>query len=562
MSYQVLARKWRPQTFDEVIGQSHVTETLKSAIRQDRLAHAYLMSGPRGVGKTSVARILAKAINCREGEGGNPCNRCRSCRDITQGSSVDVQEIDGASNRGIEEIREIRENVTYMPSSSPYRIYIIDEVHMLTLPAFNALLKTLEEPPAHVKFLFATTETHKVPATILSRCQRFEFKRLTEEPIAAHLRMIAEREGIAISPQALALIAREALGSMRDGESLLDQVVSLAGAQVEKGHVLEALGVMDRDILLETARSVLEGAADRCLSIVEEVYGHGYDMKEYYRNLLHQFRDLLVCLIAPGGTGLEGLGQDPEEVTALARKAGLQKIQLLVHQLMGREQDMRYTSEPRILMEAILVGMCHVGSFLSLEEVLQRIASLESRLLGKGTGTAGGPSRPVQERSLPSAPQGASSPEAPDPPRQRGWPDFLAFLARKNKPMHQVLHAMDVAGLSGSSLTLRRGKEPFRSRYLDDKERRDLFLGYCREFFGTDMDLRFVSAPEEGAGEPAPEKDLHVRAGDGPRQGAGSPLQQVLEAFEGRVYAPSGPVSAPVSVKGIEIRQREEEKKE
>ena len=225
MSYEVLARKWRPKVFEDVIGQEHVTQTLINAIKTDRLAHAYLFSGARGVGKTSVARILAKAINCEEGEPGIPCDHCQSCTEIAKGSSVDVQEIDGASNRGIDEIRELRETIKYMPSSSKFRVYIIDEVHMLTLPAFNALLKTLEEPPPHVKFIFATTEPHKVPITILSRCQRFDFKRIPVGKVLEQLERIAKEEGIEANKSALTLIARESEGSMRDAESLLDGII-------------------------------------------------------------------------------------------------------------------------------------------------------------------------------------------------------------------------------------------------------------------------------------------------------------------------------------------------
>ena len=222
MAYEIFARKWRPQVFQDVLGQEHVTRTLLNAIASERLHHAYLFSGARGVGKTSVARILARAINCRHRENGNPCNKCKSCMDISNGSAMDVQEIDGASNRGIDEIRELRENIRHMPSSGRYRVYIIDEVHMLTLPAFNALLKTLEEPPPHVKFIFATTEPHKVPITILSRCQRYDFKRIPQSRLVEQLEKITAEEKIEISRQGLALIAREGDGCTRDAIILLD----------------------------------------------------------------------------------------------------------------------------------------------------------------------------------------------------------------------------------------------------------------------------------------------------------------------------------------------------
>jgi len=233
MEYLVLARKWRPQVFEDVVGQDHVVKTLQNAVRLDRIAHAYIFSGPRGTGKTSVARILAKSINCKEGPTQTPCNQCGNCLEITGGSSLDVREIDGASNRGIDEIRELRENIRFSPTSSRYKMYIIDEVHMLTQPAFNALLKTLEEPPPHVVFVFATTEIYKVPATILSRCQHFDFKRISVRQIAGNLGHIAQEEGIGISDVALSWIAREGQGSLRDSQSIFDQVISYAGTDIK-----------------------------------------------------------------------------------------------------------------------------------------------------------------------------------------------------------------------------------------------------------------------------------------------------------------------------------------
>ncbi len=246
MSYQVLARKWRPQNFDEVVGQEHITRTLKNALELGRVAHAFLFSGPRGVGKTSVARILAKALNCSNGPTPTPCNQCQSCLEITQGHSLDVLEIDGASNRGIDEVRELRENIKYLPARGGYKVFIIDEVHMLTKEAFNALLKTLEEPPAHAIFVMATTESHKVPVTILSRCQRYDFKRLSTAAIQAHLAQMANREGWQLSPEGLQLIAQEAEGGMRDAQGLLDQVITFGGPEVSPPEIARILGVTDR----------------------------------------------------------------------------------------------------------------------------------------------------------------------------------------------------------------------------------------------------------------------------------------------------------------------------
>ena len=281
MAYLVLARKWRPQRFDEVVGQPHVVQTLTNAISTQRIAHAYLFSGARGIGKTSVARILAKALNCAQGPSPTPCNECESCREITESSSLDVLEIDGASNRGINEIRELRENIRYLPSKSPYKIYIIDEVHMLTGEAFNALLKTLEEPPAHVIFIFATTESHRIPITILSRCQLFEFRRLAGGAIVEHLQYIAQEEGIEISDVSLRLLAREAEGSMRDGQSLLEQMIAFSGKKIKDEDLLEVLGVIDRQALLDAAAAIVDGDGVRCLEIIERLYLHGHDLRRF-----------------------------------------------------------------------------------------------------------------------------------------------------------------------------------------------------------------------------------------------------------------------------------------
>jgi len=252
MSYLVLARKWRPQLFEEVIGQRHVTQTLQNAISQQRVAHAFLFTGARGVGKTSSARILAKALNCEKGLRTNPCNECASCQEITHGTSMDVIEIDGASNRGIDEIRELRENVRYTPAKSRYKVYIIDEVHMLTKEAFNALLKTLEEPPPHIVFIFATTEPHKIPATILSRCQRYDFKRIPFREVVESLKWIVEKEGIQISQRGLLSIAQGSEGSLRDAQSLLDQVIAYSGREIRDEDVVEVLGLIDRRVLSDS----------------------------------------------------------------------------------------------------------------------------------------------------------------------------------------------------------------------------------------------------------------------------------------------------------------------
>lgn len=536
MTYEVLARKWRPQAFQDVIGQEHITQTLMNAIRTDRLAHAYLFGGPRGVGKTSVARILAKAINCEQGEPGIPCNNCSSCLQITDGSSVDVQEIDGASNRGIDEIRELRQNIRYMPSSSRYRIYIIDEVHMLTIHAFNGLLKSLEEPPSHVKFIFATTETHKVPVTILSRCQRFDFKRISPVLIIGQLEKIAYNESIRIQKSGLAVIAREAEGSMRDAESLLDQVVSFTGAEVEDRHVYEILGIIDRDIILEASRGIIQGSAKRCLDVVDQIYNYGYDIKEFYRSLMEQFRNLLISLVAPQDYLLEFSESEYEEMRRLGETAGTEKLQVLLNTMIGWEEKLRFTSHPRLVLETTLIKLCHIDDFLSFSDLLVKIDSLEKRLLApKPTNP-----EPVRDRISGSADPMISGNHEDIRPGidkagsgRQGWDDFLTFLSSKSRAMFNVLKDWHFVKLSGNTLEIAKANQSFSSDYFDDKEKSDQLSNYCRDFFKQDIQINIMdngqqTTPPKHTSEPGSSNQKAAVDTDLP-----PPVQEILEMFKG-----------------------------
>ena len=387
MSYLVLARKWRPQLFEEVVGQQHITQTLQNAISQKRVAHAFLFTGARGVGKTSTARILAKALNCEKGPQINPCDQCTNCQEITHGNSMDVIEIDGASNRGIDEIRELRENVRYTPAKSRYKIYIIDEVHMLTREAFNALLKTLEEPPPHVLFIFATTEPHKIPATILSRCQRYDFKRIPFREVIGSLKRIAEEEKIQISQRGLLSIAKESEGSLRDAQSLLDQVIAYAGKNIRDEDIAEVLGLIDHKILSDTIDALANRDVERCMGVIEHVYHFGYDLQHFCRELLQYLRNLILIRVSQHPEGLMELPEeDLELLKTQAGKFQFDQLNHLFSLLLKGEQEIAQSTFPRTMLEMTLIRMATLRPILPIDEMIKKLEALENKELPKGGG--------------------------------------------------------------------------------------------------------------------------------------------------------------------------------
>lgn len=361
-----------------MIGQEHITQTLKNAIEQNRLAHAYLFVGPRGVGKTSTARILAKALNCVQGPTVNPCGQCDICREIAQGNSLDVLEIDGASNNGVEQVRELRENVRFAPARGRYKIYIIDEVHMLTSAAFNALLKTLEEPPEHVKFVFATTEPQKVLATILSRCQRFDLRRIPAPMIAEHLAYIATEENVMLDPAAAAAIAKGAEGGLRDAESMLDQLVAFCGDRISEEDVLKVFGFTAQETVFSLCEALLEGSSPAALKLVHDEAEKGKDLSRLMADLIGHLRNVLVAKADPGGLG----GELPEEsVRALEDQAGrieMERLLDLVEQFADAEGRMKWAPNKKLHFEIAVVKAIQILQQATLDEVIQTLTSLRS----------------------------------------------------------------------------------------------------------------------------------------------------------------------------------------
>ena len=373
MSYLVLARKWRPQHFDEVIGQQPVVRTLQNGLKRNRVPHAMLFSGVRGVGKTTLARIMAKALNCQSEKEDRPCNKCDSCREITNGSSLDLHEIDGASNRGIQEIRELKENIRFFPTKSRYKIIIIDEVHMLTTEAFNALLKTLEEPPKHVFFMFATTELHKIPITILSRCQRYELKRVSYTELHGFFKKVAEKEGVAVSAKALAVITREADGSVRDGLSLLDQMFSFGGDQVKDEDVIEVLGLVDHTVFEKLAASLLSGDLAQGLELLDRTYRAGIDIKRFANDLLHFFRTVLICKTSPHpGELLDISDMELQAAEKIAAGQSAETLYQYFHLLLQGIGQMHYSPRPRMILEMALIKAAQAGQVVPASILLER----------------------------------------------------------------------------------------------------------------------------------------------------------------------------------------------
>ncbi|WP_019007480.1 DNA polymerase III subunit gamma/tau [Cohnella laeviribosi] len=358
MAHIALYRAWRPQTFQDMVGQQHIVQTLQNAIREDRLSHAYLFSGPRGTGKTSAARVLAKAINCEFGPAAEPCNKCETCRRISSGAVMDVVEIDAASNRGVEEIRDIRDKVKYAPTEVRRKVYIIDEVHMLTTEAFNALLKTLEEPPEHVMFMLATTEPHRLPATIVSRCQRFEFRRVSLGEQRDWLADICRKEGIRAEEEALAYIARLSDGGMRDALSLLDQIASFTDGHITLRDAVEATGGLPSEQFARLASAVRDGDAARVLQEVDEMMRSGKSADKCLEQLMHYFRDMLLSVIAPEAAASSGRVADPAELREMAQGFSRERLFAIIDLLNRYQAEMKYAAHPQTMFEIALLKLC------------------------------------------------------------------------------------------------------------------------------------------------------------------------------------------------------------
>jgi DNA polymerase-3 subunit gamma/tau len=409
MSYEVLARKWRPLTFDEVVGQEHVSRTLKKAVESGRVSHAYLFAGPRGCGKTSTARILARVINCDSVRDGNPCNQCESCRAVLRGTHLDVMEIDGASHTGVGEVRELQESIGFAPSQSRNKVYVIDEVHMLSTHAFNALLKTLEEPPAHVYFIFATTSPQKIPDTIRSRCQRHHFKRLENAEIAGQLEMICRKEKVEFETDALRLLARKADGSMRDGTSLLDQCVTASGARVTAAAVRGILGLIDQEKILALVDAVASGDPTAPLRRLDDAVNEGVDLNDLLSALLEGYRDLMILSVPGDLSGLLFRSRDEiEHLRASLARYELPDLVTVVERLCNASARLKTATDPRIYFESVLVDLTLLDRQTDVRTLISRLEG-EGGDSGRGSAFAPRGEAPKTSRGPSAAPPGGAA---------------------------------------------------------------------------------------------------------------------------------------------------------
>jgi DNA polymerase-3 subunit gamma/tau len=546
MPYQVLARKWRPKTFDEVVGQTTVTRTLKNALASGRIGHAFLLSGPRGVGKTTTARVLAKALNCAKGDSPQPepCGECSSCQEIAAGTSLDVQEIDGATHNGVEQVRELRESARYNPARDRFKIWIIDEVHMLSTGAFNALLKTLEEPPPRVKFVFATTEYHKIPDTILSRCQQYDFRLIPTRELQTHLRGVATGEKVKVSDETLGRIARAAEGSVRDALSLFDQVLSFSGDEVRDEDVSALLGLIDRELLLAVSRGVAAGDSLALLEAVERLADHGVDYRNFVRELLLHFREILLLKLAPAGSTLLAAltPEERERVRPLAEAYSEEDLLRVVEVLTEADTELRLAQDPRVTVELALLKLVQLRRLLPFADLVDRVERLAGgasapapRPAAAAPATASGPAAVPARAPAPAAAKAAPTsspvppPPSPEPPPAIGPENLLGALAAQARPsLAQPLRGAQVRE-EGEAVVLEVQPDFFRlaETHLDE------YLDLVRKVSGRSRKVRIVSAATAAAPAEAAPDEQRRRARD---EAVGEPaVQEALDLFGGRV---------------------------
>ena len=553
MSYQVLARKWRPKTFEQVVGQSTVTRTLQNALASGRVGHAFLLSGARGVGKTTTARILAKALNCSQGEGpsATPCGECSSCVEIAAGGALDVQEIDGATHNGVEQVRELRESARYNPARDRFKVWIIDEVHMLSTGAFNALLKTLEEPPPRVKFIFATTEYHKLPDTILSRCQQYEFRMVPAKELAVHLREIADAEKIQVSDEALGRIARAAEGSVRDALSLFDQVLAYSGDTVRDEDLHALLGLIDRELLTAVSRAAAQSDSLALLTLVERLSEFGVDYRNFARELLLHFRELLVLKVAPPGSALlsQILPEERERLAPIVAAYSEEDLLRIFDVLTKAEEELRLAQDQRVVLELALLKLAQLPRLMPFAELVERV----DRLAAGAPMPARTPPPPMPRVSIPAPPPPAPVPTpvaaapapapAPAPPVATPAPPaaapgsaaaLLAAMVEAGQSRPSLIQPLRAAQaeLAGDTLKLAVPADfaPLAEMHADE------YAQMATKAGGRPLKVRIAASGAAPSAEPEKSSPAEAKKQDLMQQAKSEPaVQEALDLFGARI---------------------------
>lgn len=534
MPYVVLARRWRPRLFEDVVGQEHVTKTLQNAIAAGRIAHAYIFSGPRGVGKTTVARILAKAVNCQTGPSPEPCEECDRCKEISTGNAIDIIEIDAASNRGIDEIRELRESVKYAPVSGRYKVYIIDEAHMLTVEAFNALLKTLEEPPEHVIFILATTEPHKILPTILSRCQRFDFHLLTRQQIIDRLRRLAEADNVSVEDAALSMIADSADGGMRDAESTLDQLLSSGTDKLEAGEVGRLLGLGPYQLLDQLVEKILQSDSSGSLETLSVLADYGADLSQCLKRLVSYFRDLMFYKINPdlidvSETKLQQLAKQSEA-------ASIDRLMKMASILVQAEGDTKQLGYERLNLEMALIKLSRLrDDDIPLDKVLGKLEEMESKFASGAVMPTAGTSAPEETPDTSDVPdQEEQIADDESDPLRSIWFKLLKAIKEKHTPaLHAFLEEASPVSMSADSLTIDFDKKfNWHREQVQETENKQIVETELSELAGKPMRLKINSPePDEDSAESPPTSQVDMQR-DAKKD---ENVKLVLDAFNGRV---------------------------